>query len=96
MARAKPAAASALETLCGTVGTMSFNSQIIDACCGSATNARSTSSSSTTPISPGAGVSIEKKTLRPLKRLARVTTAPSSAFRIAISARSRIENFASA
>ena len=49
-------------------------SQIIAASIGSETKARSTNNSSTTPISPGAGVSSEKNTLRPVKRLARVTT----------------------
>ena len=57
--RAKPAAASALETLCGTVGFTSVSSAIIAASCGSETKARSTRSSSTTPISPGPGVSRE-------------------------------------
>ena len=72
--RARAAAASALETLWGTVGVMSLSSQIIAASIGSVTNALSTNNSSTTPISPGAGVSSEKKTLRPVNRLARVTT----------------------
>ena len=72
--RESAAAAKAFETLCGTVGVMSFNSHIIAASIGSATNALSTNNSSTTPISPGAGVSSEKKTLRPLNRLALVTT----------------------
>ena len=57
--RASPAAAKALETLCGTVGFTSRTSAIIEASCGSGTNARSTKSSSTTPISPGPGVSRE-------------------------------------
>ena len=66
-ALASPAAAKAFETLCGTVGWISFNSQIIAASCGSATNARSTRRSSTTPISPGAGVSKVKKTFLPFQ-----------------------------
>ena len=94
--RASAAAASALETLWGTVGVMSFSSHIIAASMGSETNALSTNNSSTTPISPGAGVSSEKKTFRPLNRLARNTTCSSSAFRTATSALSKIENLASA
>jgi len=92
-ARASPAAAKALETLCGTVGLISVNSQIIAASCGSATNARSINNSSTTPISPGPGVSSEKKTFLPFHAEHLLTTSPSSALRIPVELESNKEIF---
>ena len=52
IASAKPAAAIAFETLCGTAGFTSFNSAITSADSGEDTKARSIRSSSTRPISP--------------------------------------------
>ena len=84
IARAIPAAAIALATLCGTAGLISEISAITSAASGNVTNARSMINSSTIPTSPACGVSNPKNILRPLQLAPRRIISGSLRFKIAV------------